>query len=58
MTKASIPTIIQKASAQRAILSVREKIRSGEPVFEAIVIQDKAIKPPFYDLVSGEPIAG
>jgi len=23
-----------------------------------MVIQDKAIKPPFYDLVSGEPIAG
>jgi len=41
MTKVRIPTIIQKASAQGAILSVREKIRGGEPVFEVMVIQDK-----------------
>jgi len=39
-------------------LSVREEIRAGEPVFEVMVIQDKAIKPTFYDLASAEPIVG
>src|SRR5215475_6242208 len=58
MTKIRIPTIIQKASAQRTVLAVREKIRGDKPVFEVMVIQDKAIKPTFYELVSGEPIAG
>jgi hypothetical protein len=37
MSKVSIPTIIQKASAQGTVLSVREKIRGGKPVFEVIL---------------------
>ena len=58
MTKMSIPTIIQKASAQGTVLSVKEKIRGGKPVFEVMVVQGNTIKPTFYDLATGEPIAG
>ena len=58
MSKVSIPTIIQKASAQGTVLSVREKIRGGKPVFEVMVIQDNTIRPRFYDLATGEPAAG
>jgi len=57
MTKVSIPTIIQKVSAQGAVLAVREKIRGGIPVFEVMVLQDNTIKPTFYDLATGEPTA-
>src|SRR6476661_8128229 len=49
MTKVSIPTIIQKASAQGTVLAVREKIRGTKPVFEVMVLQDSTIKPTFYD---------
>lgn len=58
MSKVSIPTIIQKASAQGTVLSVREKIRGGKPVFEVMVVQDNTIRPRFYDLATGEPTAG
>jgi hypothetical protein len=58
MTKVTIPAIIQKASAQGAILSVKEKIRNGKPVFEVMVVQGNTFKPTFYDLVRGEPTAG
>ena len=54
MTKVSIPTIIQKASAQGVVLAVREKIHSGKSVFEVMVLQDNTIKPTFYDLATGE----
>ena len=57
MSNVSIPTIIQKASAQRTVLSVKEKIRGGKPVFEVMVVQDNTIKPTFYDLVTGEQTA-
>jgi len=57
MTKTSIPTIIQKASAQGTVLSVKEKIRGGKPVFEVMVVAGNSIKPTFYDLVTGEPTA-
>jgi predicted nucleic acid-binding OB-fold protein len=57
MTKTSIPTIIQKASAQGTVLSVKEKIRGGKPVFEVMIVQGGTIKPAFYDLVTGEPTA-
>ena len=57
MSKVSIPTIIQKASAQGTVLSVKEKIRGGKPVFEVMVVQDNTIKPTFYDLATGEPTA-
>jgi len=55
MTKVAIPAIIQKASAQGTVLSVKEKVRSGKPVFEVMVVQGNTIKPTFYDLISGEP---
>jgi len=55
MTKVAIPAIIQKASAQGTVLSVKEKIRGGKPVFEVMVVQGNAIKPTYYDLISGEP---
>jgi len=57
MTKVRIPTIIQKASAQRMVLAVREKIRGGKPVFEVMVVQGNTIRPTFYDLATGEPTA-
>jgi hypothetical protein len=56
-TKVSIPTIIQKVSAQGVVLAVREKIRGGKPVYEVMVLQDNTIKPTFYDLATGEPTA-
>ena len=55
MTKVAIPAIIQKASAQGTVLSVKEKIRGSKPVFEVMVVQSNSIKPTFYDLISGEP---
>ena len=55
MTKVAIPAIIQKASAQGTVLSVKEKIRGSKPVFEVMVVQGNSIKPTFYDLISGEP---
>jgi hypothetical protein len=55
MTKVGIPAIIQKASAQSKVLSVKEKIRGGKPVFEVMVVEGSSIKPIFYDLVTGEP---
>ena len=55
MTKVGIPVIIQKASAQGKVLSVKEKIRGGKPVFEVMTVQGDTIKPVFYDLVTGEP---
>jgi hypothetical protein len=55
MTKVTIPAVIQKASAQGTVLSVKEKIRGGKPVFEVMVVQGNAIKPTYYDLISGEP---
>jgi hypothetical protein len=57
MSKVSIPTIIQKALAQGTVLSVKEKIRGGKPVFEVLVVQENTIKPTFYDLATGEPTA-
>ena len=57
MTNVAIPAIIQKASSQGTVLSVKEKIRGGKPVFEVMVVQGNTIKPTFYDLVSGEPTA-
>jgi hypothetical protein len=58
MTKVTIPAIIQKASAQGTVLSVKEKIRDGRPVFEVMTTQGNNAKTTFYDLVTGEPIAG
>ena len=57
MTKVSIPTIIQKASAQGTVLSVKEKIRGRKSVFEVMVVQNSTIRPTFYDLATGEPTA-
>src|SRR4051794_38267376 len=58
MTKMTLPAIIQKASAQGTVFSVKEKIRSGKPVFEVMTAQGNTAKTTFYDLVTGEPIGG
>src|SRR5215470_5585604 len=58
MTKVGIPAIIQKASAQGKIVSVKEKIHGGKPVFEVMTVQGTAIKPIYYDLATGEPTGG
>jgi len=55
MTKVTIPAIIQKASGQGTVISVKEKVRNGKPVFEVLTVQGNAIKTNFYDLVTGEP---
>src|SRR5262245_40675126 len=58
MTKVTIPAIIQKASAQGTVFSVKEKIHNGRPVFEVMTARGDTAKTTFYDLVTGEPIAG
>jgi len=58
MTKVTIPAIIQKASAQGTVFSVKEKIRDGKPVFEVMTVQGNSAKTTYYDLITGEPIAG
>lgn len=55
MTKMTIPAIIQKASPQGMVFSVKEKIRNGKPVFEVMTAQSNSAKTTFYDLVTGEP---
>ena len=44
--------------SQGTVLSVKENIRNGKPVFEVMVVQGNTIKPTFYDVISGEPMAG
>jgi hypothetical protein len=58
MTKMTIPTIIQKASPQGTVFSVKEKVRSGKPVFEVMTAQGGTAKTAYYDLITGEPAAG
>src|SRR5258707_3624323 len=58
MTKIGIPAIIQKASAQGTVFSVKEKVRNGRPVFEVMTAQGGSAKTTFYDLMSGEPATG
>ena len=53
----TIPAIIQKASAQGTVFSVKEKVRNGKPVFEVMTAQGGTTKTIFYDLVTGEPVA-
>src|SRR6476619_6613417 len=50
MTKMTIPVIIQKASAQGTVFSVKEKIRNGRPIFEVMTAQGGSAKTTFYDL--------
>jgi hypothetical protein len=58
MTKMTIPAIIQKASPQGTVFSVKEKIRNGKPVFEVMTAQGGAAKTTYYDLMTGEVAAG
>ena len=58
MTKMTIPTIIQKASPQGTVFSVKEKVRSGKPVFEVMTAQGGTAKTTYYDLVTGDVAAG
>jgi hypothetical protein len=57
MTKVTIPAIIQKASPEGTVFSVKEKVRDGKPVFEVMTTRGDAVKTSLYDLISGEPIA-
>jgi hypothetical protein len=57
MTKITIPTIIQKASAQGTVFSVKEKVRNGKPVFEVMTVSGNTAKTTFYDLLTGNPVA-
>jgi hypothetical protein len=58
MTKMTIPAIIQKASPQGRVFSVKEKVRNGRAVFEVMTAQGNVVKTTFYDLVTGEPTGG
>jgi hypothetical protein len=58
ITKVTIPNIIQKASAQGAVFSVKEKVRNGKPVFEVMTAQGNTAKTSYYDLMTGEPAGG
>jgi len=55
MTKVTIPAIIQKASPQGMVFSVKEKIRNGKPVFEVMTTQGGSAKTTYYDLITGDP---
>src|SRR4029453_11648354 len=44
MTEVTIPAIIQKASAQGTVFSVKEKIRNGRPVFEVMTTRGDTAK--------------
>jgi hypothetical protein len=58
MTKVTIPAIIQKASPQGTVFSVKEKVRNGKPVFEVMTAQGNTAKTTYYDIVTGEPAGG
>ena len=58
MTKVTIPAVIQKASPQGTVFSVKEKVRNGKPVFEVMTVQGNTPKTTFYDLATGEPTGG
>jgi hypothetical protein len=58
MTKMTIPAIIQKASPQGTVFSVKEKIRNGKPVFEVMTAQGGTAKTTYYDLMTGEVATG
>jgi hypothetical protein len=58
MTKMTIPEIIQKASADGIVFSIKEKVRNGKPVFEVMTANGNMVKTTFYDLVTGNPTAG
>jgi len=58
MTKVTIPAVIQKASPQGTVFSVKEKVRNGKPVFEVMTVQGSTPKTTFYDLATGEPTGG
>jgi ubiquinol-cytochrome c reductase cytochrome b subunit len=58
MTRMTIPAIIQKASPQGTVFSVKEKVRNGKPVFEVMTAQGNTAKTTYYDLVTGEPAGG
>jgi hypothetical protein len=58
MTKMTIPAIIQKASADGTVFSVKEKVRNGKPVFEVMTVKGNTAKTTFYDLMTGNPITG
>jgi hypothetical protein len=58
MTKVTIPAIIQKASTQGTVFSVKEKVRNGKPVFEVMTAQGGNAKTSYYDLITGDPIGG
>lgn len=58
MTKVTILNIIQRASAQGTVFSVKEKVRNGKPVFEVMTAQGNTAKTTYYDLMTGEPVSG
>jgi hypothetical protein len=58
MTKITIPAIIQKASAQGTVFAVKEKVRNGKPVFEVMTARGNTAKTTYYDLLTGNPLAG
>ncbi len=58
MTKMTIPAIIQKATPQGTVFSVKEKILNGKPVFEVMTAQGNTAKTTYYDLITGEPAGG
>jgi hypothetical protein len=55
MTKMTIPEIVQKASTDGTVFSVKEKVRNGKPVFEVMTVKGDTVKTTFYDLITGNP---
>jgi hypothetical protein len=58
MTNMTIPTIIEKASKDGMVLSVKEKVRNGKTVFDVMTVKGNTVNTTFYDLATGNPTAG
>lgn len=58
MTKVTLPALIDKASAQGTVFSVKEKVRSGRPVFEVMTARGDSTRTTYFDLVTGQAMMG
>ena len=58
MTKQTIADMIKKAGTPGVtVVSVKEMVRTGKPVFEVVTFQGGAFKATYYDLVTGDAVA-
>jgi hypothetical protein len=59
MTKLTIADMVKKAATPGVtVVSVKEMVRNAKPVFEVVTFQGGAFKATYYDLVTGDVVAG